>query len=224
MLESAPKRKGSLLEPYKKGLAVWGVTKNYLDDLYVRFFRIAERRIAEVSSKGVVCFISNDSWTAGPSYVTVRQHLLASFDKFWLENMHGDRTQSEYAPDGRTSETVFAIEGFSPGIRQGVVVSLWLKSGGTEGKPEVWFRDDLNAADAGLRRRALLESVHDPARASHYSRITPAKQSRHSFRPYSVNSDYDAWPSVADLAASEWLLGLNENRGETLIDGDRESL
>ena len=63
---------GSLLEPYKKGLAVWGVTKNYLDDLYVRFFRIAERRIAEVSSKGVVCFISNDSWTAGPSYVTVQ--------------------------------------------------------------------------------------------------------------------------------------------------------
>ena len=35
---------GGLAEPYKAGLAEnWDVTKNKLDDLYIRFFRIAER-------------------------------------------------------------------------------------------------------------------------------------------------------------------------------------
>ncbi len=36
-----------------------------LNDLYVRFFRMAERRIAEKTGRGVVCFISNYSWLDG---------------------------------------------------------------------------------------------------------------------------------------------------------------
>ncbi|MFH0792902.1 MAG: hypothetical protein V2A74_02595, partial [bacterium] len=41
----------------------WGIKKFNLDDLYVRFIRIAERRIVK-SGKGVVSFISNYSWTS----------------------------------------------------------------------------------------------------------------------------------------------------------------
>jgi predicted helicase len=124
----SPAEEQGLLEPYKRGLKGWGITKNYLDDLYVRFFRLAERRIAEKTGKGIVSFISNHSWVDDPTYVVLRQHLLASFDKFWIENMHGNRKISEYAPDGRTSETIFATPGFSVGIQQGVVISLWVKT------------------------------------------------------------------------------------------------
>lgn len=105
-------------------LSGWDIRKFNLDDLYVRFFRLAERRIAEMSGQGVVSFISNHSWTSEPSFVVLRQHLLESFDKFWVENLHGNRKISEYAPDGRTSETIFAIRGFSVGIQQGVATSL----------------------------------------------------------------------------------------------------
>ncbi len=138
--------------------------------------------------------------------------------------MHGDRTQTEYAPDGRTSETIFAIPGFSPGIRQGVVVSLWAKNGEPTACPEIWFRDDLNTADATDRRRALLDSLHDNARLNHYVRVTPTPESRLSFRPYSVIPEYGTWPNVHDIAATGWLLGLNENRGGALIDEDRQAL
>jgi len=62
----SPEEEAGLLEPYKAGLKAWGITKNYLDDLYVRFFRIAERRIAEKTGKGVVCFISNHSFVGDP--------------------------------------------------------------------------------------------------------------------------------------------------------------
>jgi len=220
----SPDEEGGLLKAYKDGLAEWGVTKHYLDDLYIRFFRIAERRIAEEGRRGVVCFISNDSWTAGPSYVTAREHLLASFEKFWIENMHGDRTQSEYAPDGRTSETIFALPGFSPGIRQGVAISLWVKSGRNESGTEVRFRDDLDDADASARRQALLASLDDSSAGAHYLRVEPTTASRLSFRPYRVHPAYGSWPSVADLSASSWLLGLNENRGQALIDDDAGAL
>ena len=39
-----------------------------LNDLYVRFFRMAERRIADKTGQGVVCFISNYSWLDGLSF------------------------------------------------------------------------------------------------------------------------------------------------------------
>ena len=51
-----------------------------LNDLYVRFFRMAERRIAEMSQEGVVCFISNYSWLDRLSFTGMREKYLESFD------------------------------------------------------------------------------------------------------------------------------------------------
>ena len=48
-----------------------------LNDLYVRFFRMAERRITEgAEGKGVVCFISNYSWLDGLSFTGMRERFL----------------------------------------------------------------------------------------------------------------------------------------------------
>ena len=43
-----------------------------LNDPYVRFFRMAERRIAEKTGKGVICFISNYSWLDRLSFTGMR--------------------------------------------------------------------------------------------------------------------------------------------------------
>ena len=51
-----------------------------LNDLYVRFYRMAERRIAEKTKEGVVCFISNYSWLDGLSFPGMRQRYLDAFD------------------------------------------------------------------------------------------------------------------------------------------------
>ena len=57
-----------MLEAYKKPIQVALGDSRALNDLYVRFFRMAERRIAEKTGLGVVCFISNYScWMASPS-------------------------------------------------------------------------------------------------------------------------------------------------------------
>ena len=48
-----------------------------LNDLYVRFFRMAERRIAK-TGQGVICFISNYSWLDGLSFTGMREHYLGN--------------------------------------------------------------------------------------------------------------------------------------------------
>ncbi|MEX0676990.1 MAG: type ISP restriction/modification enzyme [Pirellulales bacterium] len=213
-------------EPAKGG---WGIKKFNLDDPYIRFFRLAERRIAEMSGKGVVSFISNHSWIAEPSFVILREHLLKSFDKFWIENLHGNRKISEYAPDGRTSETIFAIRGFSVGIQQGVATSLWVKTGATKEREatinsaQVYFRDDSDAAQAEDRRKQLLESLNDKDFEAAYEPAEPRRENRFSFQPEDVTGEYLTWPRLLDLAFVK-SDGLFEKRGGALIDIDCDRL
>lgn len=219
----SPAEEEGLVEPYKQGLVTdWGIKKFNLDDLYVRFFRLAERRIAEMTGRGIVCYISNYSWLSDPSFVVLRRHLLNSFDKFWVDNLHGDRRISEYAPDGHTSETVFAIAGFSPGIRQGVATSLWVKRG--RGPTRVYFRDDINAARASERRKQLSATLNIKPFDRQYDTARPSLENRFSFRPTRVDDQYLSWPRITELCATPPLNGLMEKRGGALFDIDRDAL
>jgi hypothetical protein len=206
-----------------EALGGWGIKKFNLDELYVRFFRLAERRIAEKSHRGVVCFISNMSWVREPSFVVLRKHLFNAFNKVWIENLHGNRKISEYAPDGRTSETIFAVAGFSPGIKQGVATTLWVKSGASS-SATVLFRDDHNAAKADDRRRMLLDSLNEEAFDSKYMNALPSVENKYSFWPQEVSVAYSEWPKITDLCAEPPSLGILENRGGALSDIDKVML
>ncbi len=221
---TSPAEEAGLVEVYKQGLiSDWGIKKFNLDDFYVRFFRLAERCISENTGKGVVCYVSNYSWVSEPSFVVLRQNLLKNFNKFWIENMHGNRKISEYAPDGRTSETIFSIPGFSAGIQQGVVISLWLKNSSQQGT-KVLFRDDIDAAKAVERRSQLLESLKNQDFDAFYQVSNPEQSNRYSFRPSDVSSHYLAWPKLTDLCKEPPSNGLMEKRGGALIDIDKSSL
>lgn len=221
---TSPDEEAGLVDPYKDGLiSKWGIKKFNLDDLYVRFFRIAERRIG-ATGRGIVSYISNYSWTREPSYVVMRQHLLASFDKFWIENMHGDRNKTEYAPDGTTSETVFAMRGFSPGIRQGITIGLAVQTGKPGKAKVVRYRDDIDAGRAEVRRQQLLDSLTVTPFDDQYELADPQPWNKLSFRPRDVGANYLAWPTLPDLGALEPINGLMEKRGGALIDVDADVL
>src|SRR5437867_6180555 len=114
---------------------------------------MAERRIVEGTGQGIVCYISNYSWLDGLSFTGMREHYLEVFDKIWIDNLHGDRIISEYASDGRTSETVFAMEGTSPGIKIGTSISLLVaKKDGTAPPPSRTLYRDMHEARAAERR------------------------------------------------------------------------
>ncbi len=107
---TSPAEESGLVEPYKEGLQRdWGIRKFNLDDLYVRFFRIAERRIAEGTGRGIVCFISNHSWLWYPSYVVMRKRLLSEFDRIWVDNLNGSKFETgKVAPDGSPDPSVIS--------------------------------------------------------------------------------------------------------------------
>jgi predicted helicase len=128
-----------------------------LNDLYIRFFRIAERRIAEnADGKGIVCFISNYSWLDGLSHPTMRYNYLNTFADIYIDNLHGDRKISEYAPDGRTSETIFAVTGTSVGIRIGTAISTLVRNTRSVNRSAIVHYRDFEDARASERRASLI--------------------------------------------------------------------
>jgi len=192
-----------------------------LNDLYVRFFRMAERRIVEGSGAGVVCLISNYSWLDGLSFTAMRERYLDVFDHIWIDNLHGDRIISEYAPSGETSETVFATRGSSPGIKIGTAIALLAKTG-KDAACIVRYRD-MNEARAADRRAALLESLHAVDFEEQYQPIRPISELGYPLKARSVGQEYLAWPVLPSLFPT-FFPGVQTKRDEVVIDIDRERL
>jgi len=140
----SPAEEGGLVEPYKVGLAdKWDITKNKLDDLYIRFFRIAERRVAEQTGKGIICFVSNSSWLGDPSAVVMRERLLSEFDTITIDHLNGDsRETGKKTPDGKPDPSIFSTPLNPSGITRGVAISMLVRTadhGGSAKKVE--YRD-----------------------------------------------------------------------------------
>ena len=214
-----------LLQAYRTTKEVRRPEGQGLNDLYVRFFRMAERRIAEKTGRGVVCFISNYSWLDGLSFTGMRERYLEAFDAIRIDNLHGDRIISEYAPDGRTSETVFAVQGQSPGIRIGTAITLLSRSGDISGQivnGRIRYRD-FHQARAEERRSALLSSLDSAEIDSGYTEMQPQLEIGLPFKPMSVGEGWQDWPSLPDLFPTSFP-GVKTSRDSFLIDVDLDRL
>ena len=171
-----------LVAPYKEGLfKKWGIKKFNLDDLYVRFFRLAERRIAEQGGRGVVCYISNSSYIREPSFVVMREHLTKSFNRIWIDNLNGDsRETGKTTPDGKPDPSAFSTPYNKEGIRKGTAVALFVKTGSagdTTTPGNVRFREWWGVS----KREDLLMSLDKPKFNEEYVLAMPARINRHSF-------------------------------------------
>jgi hypothetical protein len=190
-----------------------------LNDLYVRFFRMAERRIVEKTGQGIVCFISNYSWLDGLSFTGMRERYLEVFDRIWIDNLHGDRKISEYAPDGRTSETVFATQGHSPGIKLGTAVSLLVHS--NQKRPTQICYRDWEQARALERRAALLGSLQNEQ--TPFEPLEPVPEIGLPFKKRPISVGYLDWPLLTELFPDSFP-GVQTSRDDVVVDIDRERL
>ena len=108
----------------------------WLRDDYVKFLRFAQWKI-DRAGEGVVALVLNHGYLDNPTFRGLRESLLASFDRLYLLDLHGNPNKREEAPD----ENVFAIQ-------QGVSVALLVKK---RGIAKGVFRADLR----GSRREKL---------------------------------------------------------------------
>jgi predicted helicase len=104
----------TLVQPYKDGL---NERKINLDDDYIKFIRLAESYV-EKSGRGVVGYITNNSYLDGVTLRKMREHLLDTFDSIYILNLFGDIRS---AAEGR-DENVFDIT-------QGVAIILMVRNG-----------------------------------------------------------------------------------------------
>lgn len=218
----SPAEENGLVDVYKKGLReIWGIKKYNLDELYVRFFRLAERRIAEMTGQGVICFISNFSYLGDPSFVVMRQRFLQEFDSLWIDSLNGDsRGTGKRTPDGKPDPSVFSTQYNKAGIRVGTAVSLLVRRPQRASQPTVQYREFWGSN----KRSELLNSLETADFASYYQLASSQPTNRLSFQPAHLTSNYLNWPSLVELCQEAPSNGLMEKRGGALIDIDREPL
>jgi predicted helicase len=220
---TTPDEEEGLVEAYKEGLfSVWHVRKYNLDDLYVRFLRIGERRIT-ATGRGIVCYISNYSYIDDPSFVVARQRLMGEFDSIWIDCLNGDsRETGKLTPDGHPDPSIFSTPFNREGIRLGTAIGLFARTQQRSGERarHVRYRDFWGAR----KREELLQSLDIPNFEDPYATATPVAENRFSFRPTHASAAYRSWPKVTELCAEDPISGLQEMRRGRLIAIDRAEL
>jgi type I restriction-modification system DNA methylase subunit len=95
-----------------------------LSDDYIKFIRFAHWKISQ-AGKGILGFITNNSYLSGVIHRGMRKKLIETFDEIYILNLHGSSRIGEKTPGGGKDESVFDIQ-------QGVAIALFVKLGGKE--------------------------------------------------------------------------------------------
>ena len=90
--------------------------KHWLHDDYVKFLRLAHWQI-ERAGAGLVGLVTNHGFLDNATFRAMRYHLLETFPRVSVIDLHGNKRKGEQAPDGGKDEGVFPIG-------QGVAVTL----------------------------------------------------------------------------------------------------
>ena len=161
-----------------------------LNDLYVRFFRMAERRIAEKTGRGVVCFISNYSWLDGLSFTGMRERYLEAFDAIRIDNLNGDKYKtSKTTPDGKPDPSIFSTPSDQVGIQVGTAIATLVRK--TEHSPAeaVGFRHLW-----GQSKLTELTATAETEPAALYETVEPSLPLGLPFAEVAVNRSWSEWP------------------------------
>lgn len=190
-----------------------------LNDLYVRFFRMAERRIAEKTGQGIISFISNYSWLDGLSFTGMRERYLEAFDIIRIDNLNGDKYKTgKTTPDGLPDPSIFSTEHNREGIQVGTAIATLIRK--TDHKPAcgIEFRQVWGAG----KRRELLNTA-EAASASQYATLTPSPELGLPFAAAIVSARYFEWPTLPELLPVSFP-GVKTSRDDFLVAIDRDAL
>ena len=186
-----------------------------LNDLYVRFFRMAERRIAEKTGRGVVCFISNYSWLDSLSFTGMRERYLESFDAVRIDCLNGDsRKTGKTAPDGSPDPSIFSTEGDPVGIQVGTAITTLVRKANHAPADTVGFRHLW-----GQAKRADLTATAEDEPGALYEEIAPILPLGLPFVRTAVSEDWFDWPALPDLFPVSFP-GVKTSRDGFLVDVD----
>ena len=190
-----------------------------LNDLYVRFFRMAERRIVERTGRGIVCFISNYSWLDGLSFTGMRERFLDAFDTIRIDCLNGDKYKTgKVTRDGRPDPSIFSTEHNREGIQVGMAIALLARKNEHRSATNIGFRHLWGVG----KRQELLDTAAEPSE-NLYPQHAPALGLGLPFLPDVTAESYLDWPKLPELFPTSFP-GVKTSRDEFLVGIDRERL
>ena len=110
----------------------------WLNDDYVKFIRLAESMI-EKTDEGIVAMITAHGYIDNPTFRGMRHHLMQTFEKIYVLDLHGNANKKEKALDGSKDENVF-------NIKTGVSIFIGIKHKGKSPKNCKVFKADSYGA------------------------------------------------------------------------------
>ena len=190
-----------------------------LNDLYVRFFRMAERRIAEKTGQGVVCFISNYSWLDGLSFTGMRERFLEAFDAIRIDCLNGDKYKTgKTTPEGAPDPSIFSTSEDPVGIQIGTAITTLVLKANHAPSKTVGFRHLW-----GQSKPAELIATAEVEPDKLYEAVSPSLPLGLPFAPLTVSSAWQTWPSLPELFPTTFP-GVKTSHDSLLVDIDQHRL
>ena len=190
-----------------------------LNDLYVRFFRMAERRIAEKTGQGVVCFISNYSWLDGLSFTGMRERYLEAFDAIRIDCLNGDKYKTgKTTPEGAPDPSIFSTPEDPVGIQVGTAITTLVRKADHAPAQSVGFRHLW-----GQSKHDELVATSESLPENLYADVAPLLPLGLPFADLAMSDGWQDWPALPDLFPTSFP-GVKTSRDGFLVDVDLDRL
>jgi predicted helicase len=182
-----------------------------LSDDYIKFIRFAHWKIAQ-AGKGILGFITNNSYLSGVIHRGMRRKLLETFHEIYILKLHGSSRTGEKTPDGGKDENVFDIQ-------QGVSIALYVKSEKPSKEKATHYADLW-----GLREEKYKYLFGNDVRATKWQKLEPVDP-YYFFVPkdFALQAEYEKFWKVTEIF-KEWASGIKTNRDHFLVDLDKQVL
>ena len=208
-----------LMEAYKKepggGEQLRERNPKWINDDYVKFIRFAEHMISK-NGEGILGFITNHGYLDNPTFRGMRWHLLNTFDKIYVIDLHGNAKKKEVCPDGSPDKNVFDI-------MQGVAIIVGVKkhtSLGVEKPLATIFHGEIWGS-----RSAKNEALWNGETSATAPTSLPHKSPQYPFFPSDANVEalYSVGFSLAELMPS-YAIGMISKRDHLAFQMESQKL
>ena len=183
-----------------------------LSDDYIKFIRFAHWKI-EQSGKGIIGFISNNSYLSGVIHRGMRRKLLETFDEIYILNLHGSSRVGERTPEGGKDENVFDIQ-------QGVAIAVYVKTEKPLEEKKVYYAD-LWGQRKETKYPYLLEN---DVETTQWQKLKPVEP-YYFFVPkdFALQAEYEKFWKVTEIF-KEWSSGVKTHRDHFVVGFAKEEI
>ena len=182
---------------------------------------MAERRIAEKTGRGVVCFISNYSWLDGLSFTGMRERYLEAFDAIRIDCLNGDKYRTgKTTPDGDPDPSIFSTPEDPIGIQVGTAITTLVRKADHAPSKTVSLRHLWGLT----KREELSETAETEPGDALYDNFEPNLPLGLPFARMAVSDDWPGWPSSARSIPDLVSRSSHRTRSPFLVDIDLDRL